>query len=366
MIPSIQSAKAFFIPLIEALLNDGNNVTLFTSAEYENKHFQWQNDFPEKLILHDYPIPRVPLPQKLVEARKRLFSICTEERTQIHGHFLIGSLIVAGLPRKSTLFKLCFLHGLVEKDFSFFKRQIIKYLEHYIAQKSDLLWVFNERDKERLKRYNTVRLMPGYGMGIDTSRFTHHENYKKKSSVIRSELGISDNTLVFVFTGRFIKTKGIDNIIKGFKNFKKTFPNSALLLIGEPDPAHKITLNDKDPEILNLGWQSDLAKFFAISDIYVTASHREAMAVGVMEALYCGLPILAPPTKGIKELIASRKDCYIMPGRTATDIEKGMHYFSENLSEIKSSQDRFIYNQIYSRAHAVSIQNNLFKEIKFK
>src|SRR5690606_21158409 len=90
--------------------------------------------------------------------------------------------------------------------------------------------------------------------------------------LLRSSLAINKSDIVFVFVGRLVSNKGVNELVYSFKELNKKFSHSRLLLVGpreeELDPLlpHTLSEIDRNPHIISLGYQSDVRPYFAIAD----------------------------------------------------------------------------------------------------
>ena len=77
----------------------------------------------------------------------------------------------------------------------------------------------------------SIVLGAGSICGVDIQRFRPDFEARK---VLRSEMGVSQNTFVCLYLGRLNKEKGVLDLARGFSKFAKTHPNVELWVVG-PD-----------------------------------------------------------------------------------------------------------------------------------
>ena len=147
---------------------------------------------------------------------------------------------------------------------------------------------------------------------IDKSRF--NRNVKKinsrKVNKITKEYNLK-NKKVFLYVGRLATSKRIDLLIKIFKMKKDEYPESKLLIVGKPTFRRyfKKLLSMADEDIIFTGFVSDeeLPAFYAVSDVFVTASQDEGFNLPALEAQACGKPVVAFDVRSNKEVIKNGK-----------------------------------------------------------
>jgi glycosyltransferase involved in cell wall biosynthesis len=112
---------------------------------------------------------------------------------------------------------------------------------------------------------------------------------------LRSKLGISDDQVVFLHSGKMDGLKRTLEILTAFRSVPNT--SARLVLVGglEDDVRFKIeTAMQKDDRILFLGWKNreDLNDIMCMADVYVQPGGQSA---SLQHAICCGLPVMAFP-----------------------------------------------------------------------
>src|SRR5690606_8940369 len=113
----------------------------------------------------------------------------------------------------------------------------------------------------------------GSSNGIDTDHFNPELYTDDDKEKLRFSLGIHKNDLVYIFLGRMVRDKGINELISVFKRLTENHTNIKLLLVGEYEkeldpvlPETEDTIKN-NPQIIAVGWQNDVRPFFSIADI---------------------------------------------------------------------------------------------------
>ena len=113
----------------------------------------------------------------------------------------------------------------------------------------------------------------GYGniRGIDTEYYSiENKDVKAVADKIRM-----DGVFTFVFVGRLVRDKGINELIEAFVKLNKEYVNTRLILVGaqepELDPLLPETIKeiDSNKSIMAVGSQRDVRPWFAASDALV-------------------------------------------------------------------------------------------------
>ena len=170
--------------------------------------------------------------------------------------------------------------------------------------------------------------------GIDTHHFTPVQVSAEKQALLKHDLGIQPNDFVFIFVGRLVGDKGINELIEAF--FKLPTPNTKLLLVGpfesELDPLQPETLKviETHPNIISVGFQSDVRPYFAVSDCLVFPSYREGFPNVVMQAGAMELPSIVTDINGCNEIIVEGENGTIIPVKNIEAIKTAMQKMMNN------------------------------------
>ncbi|MDH2207304.1 glycosyltransferase family 4 protein [Empedobacter sp. GD03644] len=209
--------------------------------------------------------------------------------------------------------------------------------------------------------------------GIDLDFFSKEHFSTEQLLDLKEELGIQPNDFVFVFVGRLVGDKGINELVAAFKELETrnqkleirnqkletrdrevgvsliSSPQSLvsskvpkLLLVGtlesDLDPLKEETLKEitTNPNIISVGFQKDVRPYFAISNALVFPSYREGFPNVVMQAGAMELPSIVSNINGCNEIIVEGENGTIIPVKNAEAITVAMqkmmydtNYYSE-------------------------------------
>lgn len=172
--------------------------------------------------------------------------------------------------------------------------------------------------------------------GIDTTYFNPDFFSAQNKKTFRQELHISENAFVFIFVGRLVGDKGINELVRAFRKLNSTGKQrSKLLLVGpferELDSLHPETEREirENPDILSVGYQPDVRPYFSIANALVFPSYREGFPNVVLQAGAMGLPSIVTDINGCNEIIVEGINGTIIPPKDANTLEIAMRRFLE-------------------------------------
>ena len=165
--------------------------------------------------------------------------------------------------------------------------------------------------------------------GIDTSYFDSERISEKQREEFLTRLNIQKKDFVFIFVGRLVGDKGINELIDAFARIKDS--NVKLLLVGglesDLDPLKSETIHeiDKNKNIISVGFQKDVRPYFAISHCLVFPSYREGFPNVVLQAGAMGLPSIVSNINGCNEIIQEGINGSIIPSKDRESLYTVMH-----------------------------------------
>lgn len=177
------------------------------------------------------------------------------------------------------------------------KKSIFENSRLYIATPSQ--WLMNKvQDSILAPAIVDAKVIPN---GVDTSIF--HPGNKQE---VRQTLGLPTHEPIILFVANSVKS----NKFKDYETLK-----DAMRLVGanSRNPVHCIALGDSGPEetvgnmhihyIPRTTDTSLIAKYYQAADVYVHATKADTFPTTILEAMACGLPVIASNVGGIPEQV---------------------------------------------------------------
>ena len=205
--------------------------------------------------------------------------------------------------------------------------------------------------------------------GIDTNYFDSNLFSLGDNSILKKELNIQPNDFVFIFVGRIVGDKGINELAGAFEKLSTENKKIKLLLVGpfeeELDPLQEKTtaIINNNKQIIWVGYQNDVRPYFAIADVLVFPSYREGFPNVVIQAGAMGLPSLVSDINGCNEIIKDEENGLIISAKNSEAIYKAMKRLLEN-SELKNKLQQNARNMITELYEQKIVWEALLKEYK--
>lgn len=170
----------------------------------------------------------------------------------------------------------------------------------------------------------------GYGnvKGVDM------EYYSRREDVIRKMIDLKlrdDSRFTFLFVGRIVKDKGINELCEAFDKLSGLAP-VRLFLVGlyennlDPISQQSRDIIKKNKAIVSVGGKfgDDLLPYYAASDCFVMPSYREGFPNTVLEAGAMGLPSIVTNINGSREIIKDGENGKVVPSKDANALFDAM------------------------------------------
>jgi glycosyltransferase involved in cell wall biosynthesis len=210
----------------------------------------------------------------------------------------------------------------------------------------------------------------GYGnvRGVDMDAFSRRPEVMAKAEKLRR-----DDLFTFVFVGRIVGDKGINELVQAFIQLQKERSNVRLILIGnyeanlDPIKPETKALIDSVPSIEAVGPQygDDLKAYYAASDCFVFPSYREGFPNTVMEAGAMGLPSIVTDINGSREIIINGENGIIIPSKDPDALYTAMLRMVTNTTETQrmAGSARQLIASRYEQSFVRQCLYNFYQEI---
>ncbi|MEI5983689.1 glycosyltransferase family 4 protein [Sphingobacterium sp. PU5-4] len=180
--------------------------------------------------------------------------------------------------------------------------------------------------------------------GIDLNFFDPKLYTSSANMQLKEELGIKENDFVFIFVGRLVRDKGIEELIMAFKEINVV--NAKLILVGpyenKIDPLSHLTLKEikNNQNIIEVGFQKDVRPYFAIADALVFPSYREGFPNVVLQAGAMGIPSIVTDINGSNEIIENGINGIIVPLKDVDKLKKNMTLILDDVNFYKKLKNK--------------------------
>ncbi|MBS4205819.1 glycosyltransferase family 4 protein [Lederbergia citrea] len=353
---------AFHLPYLKWFKDQGWEVHLAAAGKL---------DIPFVDKKYDIPIQRSPFKRKNIGAYKVLKTLIDDHRYEIiHCHTPMGGVLTRLAARKARNHETKVIY--TAHGFHFCKgAPLLNWLVYYpiekvLARYTDCLITINEEDFSLAvnHHFKATRIEHVHGVGVNTERFTP----VKDKSALRKKYHYPNDTFLMFYAAEFNKNKNQQILIEALPFIKEQLPTAKLLLAGDGpliDHCKQLAKNLGVEEMVDfLGYRQDVESLLKMSDIAVASSLREGLPVNIMEAMACGLPIVAVDNRGHRELVFNNQNGFLV-GKEAIEIANKIINLAVNkdLREQFGLHSRFVIEEKYSVDRILEESRQMYKKV---
>lgn len=265
-------------------------------------------------------------------------------------------------------------------------KKIVEYLTKFYCDKtiSELIVPTKKTYdlfKEKYKVKRNIYIVP---TGVDTEYYSP-KRFKKSAIVkLKKQVGLKENDICLLYIGRLGYEKNVQYLIQCHAKIIKQNPHCKLVIVGDgPERTklealtHKLKIEDYVIFVGKVPFEN-IAIYYQLGDVFVTASLAETQGLTVLEALSAGIPCLAIKDDSYKEAIIEGINGYMFQNKRqyinivlelASDYKKRKYMVSEALkSSIPHSASAFADRvlKVYELAIGENPHpKNLYEKLKY-
>jgi glycosyltransferase involved in cell wall biosynthesis len=268
-------------------------------------------------------------------ARRRTFDI-------IHVHGSVGMGLI-GLFISSILGKKIILKMSEEQKIGRIKKKEYgKWLLRFLKQIDMVVCINNKiyRDVSSIGfSTDQIARIPN---GVDT------EDFLPEPGRVREVGGIylDPDIYLAVFSGRLVKQKGLDVLLKAWALFVEDHSRSLLLFLGtdalqregiEGTAKRFVAEKGLSKHVMFLGLTRDVNKYLKMADVYVLPSRDgEGLSNALLEAMACGLPVIASDISGNQSILTNGVNGSLFPSGDNAALASRMRDLHQNADKARA------------------------------
>lgn len=366
--PTVGGSGVMATELGKMLAERGHEIHFITSSMPFRLNKVYPNIFFHEVEVNNYAVFQYP-PYDIALASRMADVIREENLDLLHVHYAIPHAVCAVLGRDmagSDIGIVTTLHG---TDITVLGEDaLLTPAIKYGIEKSDVVTAVSHA----LKKQTMELIQPNQEIDTVHNFVDEREYYPRDGSELRKAFGIKPEEKVLVHVSNFRKVKHVPDIIDTFVKTRHHI-RAKLLLIGDgPDKHEAVKIAKETPyseDILFLGKQENLAELYAMADLKLLMSEKEAFGLVLLEAMACGVPGIGTNIGGIPEVVSPGENGYIVE---LGDTEQAAKYAVELLSDeeklnsfkacaIRSVKERFHSSKIveqYEALYEKAVQKN--------
>jgi len=320
-LPHVGGAERQLQQLAPRLKDLGFELHILTRHEQGLKHFE---------AIDGVPVHRLPAsgPKAWAAATFTLASLWRLIRIQpdvIHAHEILTPASIAlyakAILRRPVLVKI--LRGGARGDIYKIKRRRFwkSDMRRLIHSVDAFIVISNEIDQELAALNIPTQKRVFLPNGVDAVRCSPVSEEKKIQ--LRAGLSLPSQAAIVMYAGRLVPEKRVDHLLKIWKDVRTKFPRAHLLIVGAGEEQSRLEAKNVDG-VQFTGQVEDAVPYLQAADIFVLPSSTEGLSNSMLEAMSCGLPVLATTVGGAPDVIEHQLSGWLIPPEELGALQRGL------------------------------------------
>ncbi len=261
------------------------------------------------------PLERSLSPAALWRGYRALEAIFRREKPDlVHAHMPISGFLARLAAKRAGVPRIAYTcHGFLFNQPGPWPRRAAGFaMEWFAGRLTDIFTTVSTEEAADARRLHIARNAVAVGNGRDPARFRPDPVAR---AAIRAELGVPDETVVVAAVSRLVRHKGYPELLEAMRDVP-----AELWVVGErlasdhgEDLEPYFARAGLGTRLRRLGYRADVASVLAAADIFVLPSHFEGLPMSVIEAMLCGLPVVATDIRGPREQVVEDETGLLVP-----------------------------------------------------
>ena len=261
------------------------------------------------------PLARSLSPLALWRGFRALVVLFRAERPDlVHAHMPISGFLARAAGRYTGVKVIAYTcHGfLFNQPGPWWRRGLGLAMEWLGGRLTDIHLTVSADEADDARRLGIHRASTAIGNGRDPA--CYHPDPAARAR-IRAELGVPDDRVVIAVVSRLVRHKGHPELLAAMRDV-----DAELWVVGErlasdhgPDLEPFFAAAGLGTRLRRLGYREDIAALLAAADVFALPSHFEGLPMSVIEAMLCGLPIVATNIRGPREQVIDGQTGFLVP-----------------------------------------------------
>lgn len=194
----------------------------------------------------------------------------------------------------------------------------------------------------------------------------------ESATLPENEIHVSNDEINFVNIARFIPEKSQTDLVEAMAAVRNRLGNAHLYVVGSSGPledelrdkVRELGLRDCVTVVHHDSREFDIHEFYAVADVFVSASVQEGMPVTLLEAMSSALPVVATRITGVEEVVADGETGRLVPPRSPDELASAMVEFASSTKRREFGSNG--YDRVRERFHirkTVDSYLDLYREL---
>jgi len=329
--------REHILQLLFGLKERGWNVCLFFGGDRADPEFlaARQQLHAAGVETHSLPMKRNPVsPSNLVAVFRLAGMLRQLQPDLVHAHCAIGGAVGRIAARLAGAKKALYSpHGGSLHHQAGFASWLYGVVERVLARRTQVIILISEWLRSRCAEVvgcpsERMIVVP---IGIEITQFPMPGAADR--AFARKLLGADPRAIVFLCVGLLRPIKGQDILIRAFRHVLDRNPEARLVLVGEGESRGEMeSLAGRlgiQAAVQFTGFVKDVRPFLRAADVYVHPTRGDASSYSIMEAMACGLPVIASRVAAIPEIVVDGLTGLLVLPENPLAMADAMHWLAQ-------------------------------------
>lgn len=249
----------------------------------------------------------------------------------IHSHEFTANSYLTLAARIAGIPIICTVHGKNYYPHKFYRReayrQVARYANKFVAVSEDLKLFLVESLGIQSELIDVVH------NGINTNDFDASRHDRNE---IRQAMEITHDQFVIIVVAALFEMKGHKDLVESIRRTPHLQHALKVIFVGDGPYREELKRQVIEAGIEHIicfaGFRDDIPQLLSASDLFVLPSYSEGLPVSVLEAMSCGLPVVATDVGGMREIIKDGNNGILVPSQNPSLLSKAIELCRENKS----------------------------------
>ena len=204
------------------------------------------------------------------------------------------------------------------------------------------------------------------GIGVDPSRFEPPS--KERKATLRESLEIDPAGFVMIYVAEFIERKNHRLLIDAIKLLTDKIDNFTVLLAGRgvllEETKQYVSDNNLEEKIRFLGFVTDIEKYYQTADVAISTSRQEGLGINLVEAMMCGLPVIATVDRGHRTIVDHEVNGVLFPQDNAEALSNAVYkLYSDDELRLEMSVEAIKKAEKFEIKNSLQAMSNIYNNV---
>ena len=212
-------------------------------------------------------------------------------------------------------------------------------------------WFSNQADEVIVPSYKFQKVLEEYGVrspieilqtGINVDRFKKTSEALEAAKQLRAKYNIPEDAPILLYVGRMSEEKNISYLVNAIGALARTRPDVYMFFVGNGQhidvyQAQAQKLGFKNAIFTGVIKPENIVPYYHSASAFIFASLTDTQGIVILEAMACGMPVVALEDNAFKEVINNGQNGFLIPNNAAPEL------FANKIAEVLEKKPEYAH-----------------------